>query len=330
MVPISHQACRFGMSKLPLTIDNSRVRFDVWRLFAAGPSTKLPNFLAAIAVVVVISPLAPLRAQQAFTYQLAPSTFTMALTIKDTAPGTFMRNRIGVFVTGLDGKRIPEYENTWITERVINGQSRTTTENSETITKIVTTRYGNRELIQELVKSGVLPGPPSGWSLVYDYEGEGASADEPVLTAIKGDQRVPLDDIISIVPSGESVSLSNLTDSTAYTYDRDGNVTREVFTQRGRFSFENIVTINFTTPSTSAQANALGLQAYTIYNDYPNPADRSENGVVVIAVPGAARFSNMVGSVTPSVPNPIPDVGDPIFTGTVSIGASRVDKKRAR
>jgi len=300
-----------------------------------SPSTKLQSLLATIAVVVAISPLTPLRAQQPFTYELAPATFTMALTIKETAPGTFQRNEIGGSFVTENRQRIPAYYNEWITGRVIEGDiPLPATDNYEYITKVVTTRYGNRELIQELVANEDLPGPAAGWSLVYVYQIPEMDEEPPapVLTAIKrGMDPVELN-IISVEPSGGGVNLDNYFDSTAYTYNREGERTRTVATLRGRFSYENPVSIDFNAPSTTAQANALQVASYAYYTDYPNSADRSWDGLVAIVVPGAIQYSNMVGSVAPSGDgdeNDDPEFGTPIFTGTASVGASRVIKKRA-
>lgn len=291
-------------------------------------STKL---LAVAFLATTLCPLATLRAQ-GVTYELAPSALTLALVIKETAPGTFERNPIGgAFITE-NRLRIPAFFNEWATGRVVGGEiPQPATFNFESQAKIVSTRYGNRELIAELVVAGVILEPAAGWSLVYVYgEPDPEGPVEQTLVARKrGQDDVELD-ILDYDFSGGAYAGS-FSGIRTYRYNRDGDISSEVATVRGRYNYEDAVTLQFSVGDTEAALGGLEIGAATYFSYYPVPTDRSV--VEYFSVPGAIRYANLVG-VTTGEDFEDEETGElfeffgSLVTGTASIGASRVITKR--
>jgi hypothetical protein len=293
-------------------------------------------FTAALLAVAIL-PLATLRAQ--VTYELAPSAFTLAMVVKETAPGTFERNPIGgAFITE-NRQRIPAYENEWETGRITIVPElipvereilRPTAFNVEFVAKIVTTRYGNRELIAELNEADpeLFDGDTRGWSLVYVYGDPTADPPaDPVLVARKGDQVVRLDGILEFDYSGGAF-VDNYLETTSLSY-RGGELTSAVAAIRGRYNYELATSISFGGNGVSeASLSGLEIGAASYFSYYPDPNKRSE--AAFFSVPGATRITNLVGATVGEEPEEGDEFGGfgSLVTGTASIGASRVITKR--
>lgn len=86
----------------------------------------------------------------------------LALTLKSTVDGTFERDEDGKFIKDEEtNQRIPTDVNEWTVTR-----GKKTVESSEEVTKILTTRYGNRELLEDFLADGLIPDTSiRGWSL---------------------------------------------------------------------------------------------------------------------------------------------------------------------
>jgi hypothetical protein len=270
-------------------------------------------------LAVAILPLATLHAQQVVTYTLAPSAFTFAMVIKETAPGTFERNPVGgAFKT----PRVPTDFNFWETGRIVNGSiPDPASENSEFVAKVVSKRYGNRELITELVQNGDIAGPIAGWSLVYIYDGDPTEQEflEPTLVARKRGQRDRELDIIDYDFSG-GASAYNYLGATTF---RNG--VPNVSTVRGRYNFEYAASIGFAFGDLTANLGGLEIGSGSLFSYYPDPTDRSVADA--FSVPGAIRYTNLVGATTGDgfevEDDEFFEFGS-LVTGTASIGASRV------
>jgi len=282
--------------------------------------------IAAAVLALAVLPLATLRAQ--VTYELAPSAFTLAMVIKETAPGTFERNPIGgAFITE-NRQRIPAFFNEWATGRVVDGDiPQPTAFNFESQARIVSTRYGNRELINDLIEAGTIKDTDArGWSLVYVY-GDPTADDfvEQTLVARKRGQEDVSLDIVQYDFSGGAYAGSFLATNT-FRYDREGGVTSEVATVRGRYNYEDAVSLQFAVGETEANLGGLEIGSATYFSYYPpDLPDRSE--IEYFSVPGAIRYTNLVGATTG---DGFEDEDGEFFefgslvTGTASIGASRV------
>lgn len=126
---------------------------------AASVSMKKTSPLAAlVAATFALSSAVPAMAATPG----AISSVRLSLQLKTSAPGTFVRNPDGgAFVRGENNQLIPTVYNQWSVRhdgKFANLQ--------ESITEIVTTRYGNRELLEDLLQEGVLPDHTiRGWSI---------------------------------------------------------------------------------------------------------------------------------------------------------------------
>lgn len=96
---------------------------------------------------------------------------TIALTQSYTAPGTVLKDETGKILTVANGGG-PAFENTFSVV-TMNGAGIETkrVETHEYLTKVVTTKYGNVEILKELVLNDILPQKGAspfiaGWSIV--------------------------------------------------------------------------------------------------------------------------------------------------------------------
>lgn len=83
----------------------------------------------------------------------------MALIVSEEMPGTFAREEDGDFVLD-DGEKVPASEAEYYSPE--------NTYNTEEVTQVKTTRYGNRELLEDLLAEGHFPSGVNsiqGWSL---------------------------------------------------------------------------------------------------------------------------------------------------------------------
>jgi hypothetical protein len=286
--------------------------------------------LAVAFLAATLSPMATLRAQEV-TYELAPSAVTLAFVIKKTTEGTFERDDLGGAFIKEDRKKIPAFENTWKTGRVVDGSiPEPTRDNFEFVSKISSTRYGNRELIQDLVDQGEIPGPVSGWKLVYVYEDPTESEEATLVARKRGQDDVELD-ILDIEISGGAYA-ANFLETTAFKYDKDGGITSEVATVRGRSNWEDAVSLEFNIGEFTATLGGLEIGSETLFSYYPNPEDRSS--VEFFGVPGASRMTNLVGTAGSETSQEgdeeFFEADSSLVTGTASIGASRVITKKSK
>jgi hypothetical protein len=92
---------------------------------------------------------------------VAPVTF--ALTLSEKAPNTVRKNQEGKPEKGENGKTIPAFQNFWAVEKKDIFE-----EYMEYKSKIVTRKYGNKELLTDLLAAGILGengDSISGWSI---------------------------------------------------------------------------------------------------------------------------------------------------------------------
>lgn len=130
-------------------------------LQGSGPvlSMKKNSLLVAFLATILALSIAP---QAVADKPGAISTVRLNLQLKTSAPGTFVRKANGgAFVRGEDNQFIPTEDNIWGVKH--NGKH---ANYQESVTKIVTTRYGNREFLEDLLAEGVIPdGSIRGWSI---------------------------------------------------------------------------------------------------------------------------------------------------------------------
>ena len=285
--------------------------------------------LAVAFLAATLSPMVTLRAQDT-TYELAPSAVTLAFVIKKTTEGTFEREAVGGAFIQEDRKKIPAFENAWETGRIVDGEiTQPSGDNFEFVSKISSTRYGNRELIQELVDDEIIPGPVSGWKLVYVY-GDPTKLEEATLVARKqGQDDVDLD-ILGIEFSG-GVDATKILETTAFKYDKDGVTTSEVATVRGRSNSEDAVFLQINIGEFAATLVGLAINSETFFSYYPDPEDLSS--VDFFGVPGALRMTNLVGMETDVIEEGDEEtdvIDSSLVTGKASIGASRLITKKSK
>ncbi|MEQ1748032.1 MAG: hypothetical protein ABL974_01310 [Prosthecobacter sp.] len=106
----------------------------------------------------------------------AVSTMTIALTVSYTAPGTVLKDETGKILTVANGGG-PAFENQYsvITNNAAGDEIRRV-ETAEAVSKVVTYRYGNVDLLKELVLGEILPQKGAspfiaGWTFVVVTDG---------------------------------------------------------------------------------------------------------------------------------------------------------------
>jgi hypothetical protein len=258
---------------------------------------------------------------------LAPSTFTLALVVKTTAPGTFVRNPLGgAFVS----PREPSFSNEWATGRIVNDEiPQPLTTNYESVSKIGSQRYGNREFLEELRLAGRIEDTTiAGWSLLYKHAFDPETS-YPVSTLVarKGDQEVDLSDVLtSSYPGG--VYSGNYIGRGTYQYDGQGNITSFAYSATGGGVYEDIAELVFTNPSSAEVYRAGGFSSgrYSYFSWQELPGEYNE-----LTVPGVQRITGLLGLLVvepdPDAPEEEQSYSPVILTGSATLGPSRAVKQ---
>jgi len=290
------------------------------------------NTIAAALIATALCPLATLRAQAPVDYALAPSAVTMALVIKKTAPGTFERQEAG---GSFRSPRVAAYSNDNWTTGPINSP---TSFNSEYVSRIASTRYGNAQLLDDLVAEGVITNKV-GWGVVLKYNAvsypmtddngepllddngnqlEGESY-EPVLALRKGTE------IIEVDVQKANFVVNTRAYASAFSWSYSFATRTEVATGKGSGTTEGALSVIVTSPTLgSVELNGLLLASSSDFYWYPNPTNRSENDY--INVPGNSRFTGLVGAEE-FVDSEDDSSGPGVITGSITAAASKAIKK---
>lgn len=124
----------------------------------------------------------------------AVSNVKLVFTLKTSVDGTFERDENGKFVKDDEtNERIPTDLNSWSVTRGTK-----TVDTTEEVVKIVTFKYGNRELLQDLLDEEVISGESiQGWTLKMVSRGD---SDPAFFAEKKGVPPVELSDLIGFGP----------------------------------------------------------------------------------------------------------------------------------
>lgn len=184
--------------------------------------TKYRPLFCAAGLSVLIPGLQCLHAQESPAFE---QSITIKLIVSSTAPSLKPRDASGKKISG------PlVYFNEWNTYKTTS-KGYESTENEETGSKIVRTRISNREVLEYLIRKGVILGPLKGWSLraitrVNLDDEEMPDTLIPEFQAVKGTMRVPLD-IFGLTEAGYAVQSSS---RETYKETLSGTTERQSFT----------------------------------------------------------------------------------------------------
>ena len=281
----------------------------------------------AALVVALLYPLASLRAQ--VDYKLDTSAVTMALVIKRTAPGTFVRQEAG---GSFRSPKVATDSNSWTTGPI----NSPTAYNSEYVTLMASTRYGNAQLLDDLVAEGVIANK-AGWGVVLKYNavtnpmlddngdpmlddetGEPLTYEsyEPVLALRKGTQ------IIEVVEKA-SFEVNTRAYASASSYFSSFTARTEVLTGKGSDTTEGALSVTVTSPTLgSVELNGL-LRASSSDFWVPDPLFPSYPvSTVSMSVPGISKLTGLVGAE-----DLVDSSGLGVITGSITAAASKAIKK---
>lgn len=264
---------------------------------------------------------------QTINFVEGPATVTLALTLKSQIPGTVELDDAGKPVIDPDTKKpVPAYENFKVT---LNKAGDPTKEDYLYAGKIASRRYGNAEFLRDLLAAEALGADEtsiSGWGIFSTSRGEDGSG-ETTLVARKTVRvtgqppetiEVPLGGLLglTIIPIVSNFSFS---ETTAYTYDKSGDLTLQVMTGRGTFADEGFAYLDFAglegpqipLPATSAAGSMT--ETGSEFRWYPDPTDRSIQESTFVS--GGVRINGIVGSSEGSE-----DEWGVLMTGTANLG----------
>lgn len=140
------------------------------------------------------------------------SNVKLALTLKVSYPGSFERGPDGEFIEApVTGERIPDFQNQWT---VVKGDK--TMAYEETVIKSRSFKYGNRELLQDLLDADILPGDSiTGWAVKAVTFGPSPEISFNLVK--KGQPPVYLAELISLKPFYESQNSPPIASQTSNT-----------------------------------------------------------------------------------------------------------------
>ena len=252
-----------------------------------------------------------LRAQEPTLYELSPRTLSFALVFSFTVGGTFEVDPEDP--TKFWSPKVPAFESTLESaQQLADGTPASIS--TVTASKVNRLRYGNAQLIAELVLDGVLTAPASGWALCV----VGGNAENTLAVVAK---KAGLDDVV-LEGLGVSVSpvamTQNFSDTTVNKLDSDGFVTF-ASSAKGTYSTEGSASISLQLLSLTAELQGTMSDRGTLFTWYPEPTDKSR--VESLLTSRGMRIASLAGSGS-SAFRETPDW----ITGTVSVGPDKVVK----
>lgn len=281
---------------------------------------KIQTSIATIAIALLST-----SQIHAVSYELAPVTVTIALTSKWAVPGTFLRDSSGKITN------FPAVDATW-TIKDKNGN--TVSDNSVSVAKPYSFKYGNKEFLGDLALygNGLLPdgatSKGAGWVLYAtpkpaDQNGIGYTK---VFARKKGFSDVDLTSLFAISTPGSTTvpqygtlqSAGPLTFSGSQTilYNPDGS--KKSVTRAGTYGIEGPVygglIWNPNDSSSFGITAGLLIGTATEFIYAADPAIKTE--ITVLGVPGAVTISSIVGS----------EGGPGSVTGSIAFSASKAVK----
>jgi len=271
-------------------------------------------------LIFVTATFGSLQAQPV-EYVESPATLTIALTIKSQAPGTFEVQSGGV--------RVPSYES--FKETFDKTGEVLLRDDYTNAGKIATRRYGNAELLRDLLNAGVLEGETSttGWGLFSVSRGEEGSGEVTVEArkVVRGivQKQVDISELVGVYIE-PIVSTFNFSETNTYTYDRTtGDLIGSVMTGRGTFADEGTAYFTFAGLTDANSGDPLAPAIYgagsmtergSEFRWYPVTTDKSEQSSILVS--GGVRVAGIVGGSEGD------ESSDPVFvSGTASLGATR-------
>jgi len=311
-----------------------------------------PLVVAAFATVSCL-PVA-LHAQG---FELQPAAVTIAWTVKETAPGTFVRNQLGGAFVIEDRKRIPSYgvEDFEYIGWLLGSINAPSSYNGEFVAKIQSTRVGNREFLQELAREDLLPGVDkenpnvTGWG-IFLVQPDAGDPDPvtPFLAArkiarggvIEESVRLDQDQIVTLNYKGGAYSY-NEKYREAYRYSQGVlDADKTVVTLSATYAYEDIISLRIAIPNQEVVVlHGVHNYAGRYQSFYPEPTEK--DFIDYISVPGAQRITSLSGST--EFEFDFPELGEgqqpgdddfefpepgPSITGSVTIAATRATPLR--
>jgi hypothetical protein len=267
---------------------------------------------------------------QTINFIEGPATVTLALTLKSQIPGTVELDDVtGKPLIDPDTKKpIPAYENSKVT---VNSAGDPTREDYLEAGKIASRRYGNTELLRDLLAAGELGDSETsiaGWGIFSTSRGEDGSG-ETTLVARKTVRVTGQSPITTEVQLGGLLDLTivpivsnfSFSETASYTYSKEGDLTAQVMTGRGTYADEGMAYMEFAGLSGEAlqsplpAASAVGSMTETgsEYRWYPDPTDRSFQESILLS--SGVRINGIVGSSEGSDQDP-----SVLMTGTANLG----------
>jgi hypothetical protein len=207
-----------------------------------------------------------LRAQETTLYELSPRTLSFALVLSFTVGGTFEVDPEDP--TKFSSTKVPAFESTLESaQQLADGTPASIS--TVTASKVNRQRYGNAQLIAELVEDGVLTAPASGWALFV----VGGNAENALSVVAK---KRGLDDVV-LEGLGVSVSpvavTQNFSDTTVNKLDSDGFVT-STSSAKGTYGTEGSASISLQLLSFTAELQGAMSDRGTLFTWYPEPTDK--------------------------------------------------------
>jgi hypothetical protein len=255
---------------------------------------------------------------------LRGSTATVTLKLKEahTAPALLEKDIDGKVVRDDDGKTIPTYDN-----EIVKESSSKITETYEYGSKIINTRFSNREFLILLQSEGVIPGI-SGWSIIHFLPDEQdglngvVAADGPIggFYVIKsGEDPVPVGDYLRMEFTGGEACKENFKFVTTF------NKAAESETTSASGNSQCMETVRLLARLNQRQADIRAiLHSRSHYRTYGKGEDQFR-----MWMPGASSIRELSGV---SLLEPLADAEVDILqaelprvvTGSISIAASKL------
>ena len=275
------------------------------------------SLIAMAACAALALPALNSSAQEFVEYTTSPQSFTIALTLKTTVPGTFeIDPETGAKAIDPEtGKPIPAYDSY---STAYDKDGNPTKETSTRASKVVTQKYGNAELLREMAANGLLDPnstSPSGWTLLAFTDG--VSPDALNWYTIYAFKRGFEPVFLEITPSAsEMARAENSTSINTYKYTLEGDSTITA-TGSGSYTSEGTVTVRLGPEDSADTLLGTYSESASEFRWYPDALDKSTQNTLYISK--GAKITGLAGQITR-------DEGPSFAVGTATIGAAKAVK----
>ena len=271
--------------------------------------TTLKSSFLFVSAVFLLCPLLRAQSKGDIAYSVSYSPVTLALTVEVVGEGTYERDS-----SGKEDKAMPVYDAAWS----LSDKTGATKEYSVSCAKVLTLKYGNLDLLNDLYEAGILPSLPKNYVL-YAYTTQKPSEEgihfdgfwaSPKISGLEGLDLTPYLSIAKVSATSYTISKMDAENS-------QGIIASRVYS--GKYNYKGFANMSLSTAD-NLTIPFVGMFSGSAVDTYwnPTPSNKS-NELMVVTAPGDCTISGIVGETI---------IGEykTVISGSIKISAGKAFK----